>query len=185
MAPSSVRSAFRLESCAGARLAQPRSGRGPAPGKRPLRPVPLHAHRAGQRTVRQADLRGGVEVEFRHVPFAELVLAGHRPQRAPVRLARAGQARKRLLFPDHQIHEPCRTPVDRRVPGLFEARKQDPRLRPFRFAPENTDLAHPLDDMGPLQQRVAGLPRRGRGIAGPTGCSGGVAGCHKMPQKAS
>ena len=184
--PAGLRAGFRAGFRAGAGLRHRRSGGDPAPGALALRPVPPHAHRAGQRPVRQADPGRGVEVGIRHAQLAEfvlaeLVLAGHRPQRAPVGRARAPQARKLLLFPDDQIHEPGRAPVDRRVPGLFEARQQDPRLRPLRFAPQNADLAHPRDDLGPLQHCVAGLPRRRRGIAGPARGIRGIAGGHEMP----
>ena len=53
------------------------------------------------------------------------------------------------------------------VPGPFQPVEQDPGLPPRCLAPQQADLAHPLDDMGPRHQGMAGLARRAFGIAGP------------------
>ena len=99
--------------------------------------------------------------------FAELVLVRQGPQVGPAMPAAPGQAGEIGLQPDHLEHHEGRAFRHRNRPGPFQPVEQDPGLPPRRLAPQQPDLAHPLDDMGPLHQGMAGLARRAFRIAGP------------------
>jgi len=145
---------------------------GRVPGQRPLRPFAAQLHRLGQRAGRRHARRRG--------DLAELVLVRHGPEVRAVALAFARHARQLRLEPDDPQHQLRRLGRHRGLPDLFEPGEQDLDLGPRRLAPQQPDLAHPLDDVGPLQQGVAGLARRALGIAGPARRLGGVAAGDEM-----
>ena len=142
------------------------------PGQRPLRPFATQPHRLRQRAGRGHARRRG--------DLAELVLVGHGPVVRAVSLAFARQARELGLEPNDPQHQLRRLGRRRGLPDLFEPGEQDLDLGPRRLAPQQPDLAHPLDDVGPLQQGVAGLARRALGITGPARRLGGVAAGDEM-----
>ena len=126
-------------------------------------------HGVGER----AGLRAGL-MRLARPDLAELVLIRRRPEPGPVRRLR--QPCDLRLEAQHPQHHAGRAAGDGRVPGLLQTGQHDPRLVAFGAPPRQADAAQALDDIGPFQQRAAGLAGGAFGIAGLPCGVGGVAG---------